>query len=381
MAKHGSDEGWRQHVLNNVLPRMEANAAPAATSFDPAPAHPQPFSAGMHLQPQYDPLETLPPLAAEKLRLLRQRSADAHALIPTGFDVQTASAARVEAANALKRFTDHPQDGGFGLKADDRRVLEAQRTLDRATDAFERIKQRSETKTAAWQAASQALSTAEPWFKSGRPGGTTPVECEWPEPELLKGETVFDAIERSRRRCRELKADLHRIASAPFPSSYAKQQMREQIEALAMQGAPSVSMLIEHDGKIEFQTQRLMSDVHAERRSLAFTEVADAVALTCWLHKSALIAALDREIASEADDKAALTHEARQKAEAETMSDLLATERDESLFVWQAQSRGLPVEHRADISPLALLGLRLVTAPRAVALPETSPGLSWPMRR
>ena len=32
--------------------------------------------------------------------------------------------------------------------------------------------------------------------------------------------------------------------------------MREQIEALAMQGAPSVSSLIEHDGKIEFQTQR-----------------------------------------------------------------------------------------------------------------------------
>jgi Putative transposase of IS4/5 family (DUF4096) len=37
--------------------------------------------------------------------------------------------------------------------------------------------------------------------------------------ELNKGETVLDGIERLRRRCRELKADLHRIASAPFPSS------------------------------------------------------------------------------------------------------------------------------------------------------------------
>jgi hypothetical protein len=40
----------------------------------------------------------------------------------------------------------------------------------------------------------------------------------------------------------------------------------------------------------------------------------------------------------------------------------------------------LPVEHRADISPLALLELQLVTTPRGET-PETSPGYSWPMRR
>jgi hypothetical protein len=40
------------------------------------------------------------------------------------------------------------------------------------------------------------------------------------------------------------------------------------------------------------------------------------------------------------------------------MGDLLAVERDEAALVWQAQAQNLPVEHRADISPLALLGLR-----------------------
>jgi hypothetical protein len=35
------------------------------------------------------------------------------------------------------------------------------------------------------------------------------------------------------------------------------------------------------------------------------------------------------------------------------------------------------VEFPADISPLALLDVRLVTTPRATELPETSPGLSW----
>jgi hypothetical protein len=85
-----------------------------------------------------------------------------------------------------------------------------------------------------------------------------------------------------------------------------------------------------------------------------------------------LIAALDREINTEADDPAALSHEARQKAEAEVQSDLLAVERDESALVFKAWTDGLPCEHRSDCSPLALLGLRLVTAPSA-DVPGTSP--------
>jgi len=74
----------------------------------------------------------------------------------------------------------------------------------------------------------------------------------------------------------------------------------------------------------------------------------------------------------EADDKAALSHEARQKAEAEVMGDRLTVERDEGALVWQAQAQHLPVEHRAGISPLALLGLRLVTAPRADPPPKVA---------
>jgi hypothetical protein len=76
--------------------------------------------------------------------------------------------------------------------------------------------------------------------------------------------------------------------------------MIEQIEQLRQRG-PNCSMLIEFDKDVAWQMQRVTSEVHAERRLLAFTEVPNAIALTCWLHKSALIAALDREIDSEAD--------------------------------------------------------------------------------
>jgi hypothetical protein len=63
------------------------------------------------------------------------------------------------------------------------------------------------------------------------------------------------------------------------------------------------------------------------------------------------------------------------------MGDLLAVERDEAAFVWRALSEGLPVEHRSDINPAALLGVRVVTAPRADASPGTSPGHSFDLRR
>jgi hypothetical protein len=109
--------------------------------------------------------------------------------------------------------------------------------------------------------------------------------------------------------------------------------------------------------------------------------VPDTLAIDAWRNKDALLAAFDRKIGSEADDKAALSHEAREKAEAETMGDLLAVERDETALAWQAQAQSLPVEHRSDICPLALLSVALVTAPRAYAMPETTAGLSGPMRR
>jgi hypothetical protein len=233
----------------------------------------------------------------------------------------------------------------------------------------------------AWRAASAALSACETWLRDGRPHGTVLEDCDGPEPKLLKGENgLLDAIENRRRRVRELRADLHRIASAPFPSSHAKARAREQIEALAMLGAPSVSRLVELDGPVEFQTQRVQSEVHGERRSLAFTEVPDTVALVAWLHRDALVKRLDAEIDSEADDKAALSHEARQKAEAEVMGDLLAIERDECALVWQAQSENLPAEHRPDVSVAALLSIALVTTPRGET-PGTTPGYSWPWRR
>jgi hypothetical protein len=201
-------------------------------------------------------------------------------------------------------------------------------------------------------------------------------------PKPAKGENgLLDQIEARRRRVRELRANWHTIQSAPFPSSYCRQRAREQVEQLAMCGAISVSRLVEADGEIEFPEIQIASTIYnAQPGAIAYHQRIDVVGLIAFLHKPALIAALDRQIEDEADDGASLSHEDRQRRESEAQGDLLATEYVEAELVFRAQSAGLPVEHCADISPLALLGLRLVTAPRADALP-TSPGHSWLLRR
>ena len=145
--------------------------------------------------------------------------------------------------------------------------------------------------------------------------------------------------------------------------------MRAQIEALAMQGAPSVSGIVEHDGgKIAWPTQSVRAEIYnTGLPAVGFCEVPDAVALLAWLHRDLLIKRLDAEIATESDDGASLSHEARQQREAEVLGDLLAVEREEAAMVWSAMSQNLPVEHRADCDPRAILQIGLVAQPRAAA--------------
>jgi hypothetical protein len=97
------------------------------------------------------------------------------------------------------------------------------------------------------------------------------------------------------------------------------------------------------------------------------------VGLLALLVPSALIWILDAQIDAEKDDRSIPKPRCRPTC--------LRSSAREAALVFRAQSERLPIEHRADISTLALLGPRLVTAPRAIEPPETSPGLSWPTRR
>jgi hypothetical protein len=358
---------------------METNMA--RNGFEPAPVEIR-FSDAVFAGPQasvegFDVLDLLPSAAADKLRALRQRAEDLHKVVPEFERLQDASLERIKVERELKRLTDAASDGGFNLPATDHRVIVAQRRLDKLTAETQRLRELREARSAAWQTVSRVQRDVEDWLRSDRPSGTTFADHDGEAPTLNKGETILDAVERLRRRGRELRADLHRVQSAPYPASFAKQRMREQVEILAQRGAPSVSQLVEHsDGKFEFPLEMLRSQIHNVPNApgaVAYGEIVNPVAVVAWLFKDQMIAALDREIASEADDKTAISPDDRQRKEAVLLGDLLAVERDESFFVWMAMSQNMPVEFRADADPRAILQCRLVTPPTKSVVPGSSP--------
>jgi hypothetical protein len=64
--------------------------------------------------PSFDPIETLPPAAADKLRALRQHAADAPAVVPVFEDVRLASADRVAAEQRLRSGASHRTAAAHG---------------------------------------------------------------------------------------------------------------------------------------------------------------------------------------------------------------------------------------------------------------------------
>jgi hypothetical protein len=350
-----------------------------ATSLTPAPVsavnEPATFSLGPPVRPSFDLIEILPAGAANRLRMLRQRSADAHALIPDFETVREANTARLLADQRLQRLQASAHDGGFNLPETDSRVIAEKKQVAKLTDDARRVTERGELRAKAWREAGAALQNVENWLSFGKPHGVTLQDFEAEPVKLAKSEKgLLDAILNRRRRVRELRADAARIAAAPYPSSYCKQRMREMVEQLS-QRAVDVSMLVEHDDKIIWPTMRLQSTVfNAAPGAVAFAEgVRDTLALLAFLLKPTLIAALDIEIDNESSDAEALSHEERQLRIAEVEGDLLAVERDESALVWRAMDERLPIEHRSDVSPVALLGLRLITAAPVNGSRGTSP--------
>ena len=305
----------------------------------------------------------LPKRVVERLATLRERVDDLHRVLPLSEERVAASTAKVEAEQRLKCLLGHPHQGGFGLdEASDKRVIQQKKLVEELSNASQRLTDRYQRPHQSWNRAAQALRSVENWLQS-RPGGTRLEDYSGPEPKLLKGESLIDAIDRHRKRAREIQSDLAAVEGAPFPSSHAKAKARRQVEELAQRGAPSVALLLKKDRDVVFPVTGLQANVFNVQAAFAATEVVDTLALTAWLHKDALISALEREIDRQSDDKSALTHAARAQQAAELGEALLSIERQESALVWTGLEQCLPVEHRADCSPMAVLQCRLVTLP------------------
>jgi hypothetical protein len=94
-----------------------------------------------------------------------------------------------------------------------------------------------------------------------------------------------------------------------------------------------------------------------------------------WLHRPALLKALDGLIDSESDDDHALSSSQREVQLAQIANDRLMIERQECALVWCCQITGQACEHRSDVSVLALLNLELETRAGAFDRSDANAGV------
>jgi hypothetical protein len=265
--------------------------------------------------------------------------------------------------------------GGFGLSQGDentpadRQVADVQGSISKYEAELSRLSALEAERAAIWRNGGILVRRCEEFLREGKPRGTVLLEAPTIEPsDVLKpDETLVAGVERLRHRLRELAADQRRIESSPYPSADCKARMREQIDAIANRGTPSVDMLIEHDGEIGWPqtTQRhelvAMGKDGSPVRGYATGETIDAVAMLVWLHRPALLKAIDGLIDSESDDDHALSSSEREVRLSEIERDRTMVERQECALIWCCQSAGQSIEFRNDVSVLALLGVELRT--------------------
>jgi hypothetical protein len=327
---------------------------------------------------QFD-LTKLPPGPAAKLRLLRQKSGDALGLAKVAEDRQHgARRALAEGEQRLAAYSqphgrmDYIDDGSrlmmpvargvLKVAADDPRVIATQRDIERSKAEASHYGELAEARHAAWTNIAQLVTALEKYLSSCA-HGIAAFEGEV-EPKLKRNDSLTEAIEQRRRRLRELRADLRRIAAAPYPSVTAKEVLRAHVTALAERGAPDLLPLIE-EGRPEIggPVNHRFEEVHGTaqgslpvRGSVRFP-VPDLLSLLAWLDPDRLIARLEAAIDELADDDNALTDDQRTEARTQVTNDMLAVEREEEALVCRAEAENLTVQRRPDCDPRAVLGL------------------------
>lgn len=310
-----------------------------------------------------DPVDLLPPPAAERLHKLRQQRDDAILLVRSDFEETQNQRLEIQGYRTRLNELRGPRGaGGYDLADDDVRVKSEAARLDKKMAELKRLSELSELRGERSRMLNTTIKHVEDWVRS-KPSGTAIAMCEPVDVQPRKGEDLQGAIERVRRYERELHSDAVRIAAAPHPSAARKEAVVREVEALAQQGKPNAANSIEHGEPVAWPLAHHQFEIYnVDPGAVVFGQLIDIRAFMSWWDKEGMIQRLSAEIDEVSDDEAALSDDERKRKIAEISADLLALEYEEAALVWRAQGDGAAVMHRPDIDPRALLGVTLVPA-------------------
>lgn len=305
-----------------------------------------------------DLADLLPAEAATRLRAWREQRDDFRAAyVGLADEWHELHLEKQKAANRVVVLTDgfaaSAAGYGYTLPADHPSVIDAKEKLARYTAELNRLTERRDARGHRGGEIGRFIEIAERYVAAHAAASFSPV------PVKPKG-----TLEAARKEIARLRVDLDEIRAAPIPSKQVKAAMHAEIDRLAANGRPNVFGAIEYGEDIKWP--RLVQKVNTTNLSLASatgpaaqliglasTECPDVLSLLAWLHKDALIAALEREIDEMADDGAALSDEERAAKVTEIEVALLAAERNEVALVDESGE----IAYRPDTDPRALLGI------------------------
>lgn len=358
-----------ERMANQINPPVPAGLAGAPVPGPAGPNAPQPAQA-MPLVTRFgrdcaDWPQT-PLVASVKLRELRRLRDDAAVMLRSVLDEQqTARDAKTAAELRLRQLkgADAPDAAWFTpkpfpvLAATHPELVAVQRRIETATAEIERLAPIISARSHQRAEAARRVENIERYFSEQ----LLPLEViplyDGPDPELRKGETPADAIERARFRIRELNADAHRVRSAPWPVAQAKQRARREIEEYARVGAPNCLQMVEAPNLPIGWKRPFIGDHVIGGRVVSVEGAPDATALIFWLHRDLIIARIDAALDAIADDEHALTLAQRSEQMAVIERDKLAIEREEEAAIIAAGAAGLVILRRPDCDVRAVLGL------------------------
>ena len=275
-----------------------------------------------------------------------KRSIEARLTVLTGGRPNSPWYAHAQHANYHRLEDDHPD------------VAEQLSKLADAKTNIGRLDRLVEVRADRMGQLSRLLSSIDAYLGEGLGAVAGAIKLyKGPAPSPRKRETPTEAVERCRRRLRELDADRHKVASAPWLSAEAKRRARAEIDALAERGQPSVMPLIESRDESIYWAARQFTDVVIGGRVVSAVGDPQALPLLFWLNRDAIVEKIEAQIDEIADDQNALTNEQREEQIREIDRDRLAVQREEEFWVGAAIDGGANILRRADADARAVLQL------------------------
>jgi hypothetical protein len=305
-----------------------ASSGPVVVERTPAP----------HKSTLADIADALPPAARRRLLDLRTASSNAHALASVASE--NANKARV-ALNRLKQAPGRDSD-------------EARAALRRAEGDLAAAVNAQTSASDRWSNVGTLKRSVEEWMDDTTTARERITECVVKAPKIPEGEAAA-MIGAAREKASKLKRQRDTVAMAPLPSADVKSACERWLDAVAEQAKPDVLGMVEDRTDVpSFPTDPSYAGTYGPIGE-TLQRTPSTLGLLALVNREGLLRVLHDAVDESADDKAALTPQAKAEKIESLSAAILQAERDECALIEVAAASGREYHHRAEVDPRAYL--------------------------